>query len=140
MDAGERAALRVLVRHRADAIAAAAMVRALVRAAGGSVTQASTVATATTELAQNIVSHANGNGEILVWLEGHELVVRARDWGSNAQFEHKPEKSLRGLGQGQASVRRMMDRVEQQAVEGGGLEVTARVRILVHDDRSRACR
>lgn len=124
-DAGERAELRVLVRHRADAIAAAAMVKALVHGAGGSGVQASMVATATTELAQNIVSHAGGNGELEAWLEGGNVVVRARSAGGEGPAI--PTRS--GLGQGQASVRRMMDHVEFEASVDGGLVVTARVRI-----------
>ncbi|MCR9164125.1 MAG: ATP-binding protein [Nannocystaceae bacterium] len=122
-EAGEHAALRVRVRHRSDAIAAASMVRTLVQRAGASTCRASVVATVTTELAQNIVSHAGGNGEILAWLDGGDIVVRAHDWGSAS-----PTRSS-GMGQGQASVRRMMDRVELQPSPEGGLIVTARTRI-----------
>ena len=99
------------------------MVRALVRSAGGSPTRASMIATVTTELAQNIVLHAAGNGEITAWLEAADIVVRARDWGSLGAV------GRRGLGQGQASVRRMMDRVQFDAPPEGGLIVTARARI-----------
>lgn len=123
-NADEHAALRVRVRHRADAIAAAAMVRALVHGAGGSSSRASVVATVTTELAQNIVSHAAGNGEVLAWLDGNDIVVRARDWGSGS-----PLLRSSGMGQGQASVRRMMDHVEFEPSSDGGLIVTARTRI-----------
>lgn len=121
--ADEHAALRVRVRHRSDAIAAAAMVRALVHEAGGSSSQASIVATVMTELAQNIVSHAAGNGEVLAWLDGDDVIVRAHDWGSGS-----PTRST-GMGQGQASVRRMMDHVDVQPSPEGGLIVTARTRI-----------
>jgi len=81
------------------------------------------IATVTTELAQNIVSHAAGNGEITAWLEAADVVVRARDWGASGRVDG------RGLGQGQASVRRMMDRVEFDEAPEGGLIVTARARI-----------
>lgn len=133
-DAGERAALRVLVRHRADAIAAAAMVKALVHGAGGSAVQASVVATATTELAQNIVSHAGGDGEVVAWLDGGSVVIQARDTGGGTRVA--PTRG--GLGQGQAAVRRMMDDVEFESAADGGLVVTARVRI--DPPRRPACR
>ncbi len=100
------------------------MVRALVRTAGGSDLQASTAATATTELAQNIVSHAGGDGEINAWLDGAEVVIRARDRGPS------PRLRGRGLGQGRASVGRLMDTVDVSTNADGGLVVTARVRIL----------
>ena len=128
-NADEHAALRVRVRHRSDAIAAAAMVRALVQGAGGSSSRASVVATVTTELAQNIVSHAAGNGEVLAWLDGDDIVVRARDWGSGS-----PVRST-GMGQGQASVRRMMDHVDVRPSPEGGLIVTARTRICREPSR-----
>lgn len=133
-EAGERAELRVLVRHRADAIAAAAMVKALVHGAGGSALLASVVATATTELAQNIVSHAGGDGEVAAWIERGDIVVRARSEGGAANAG--PTRG--GLGQGQAAVRRMMDEVDFEPTAGGGLIVTARLRI--EPDRSPACR
>ena len=87
--------------------------------------QASLVATATAELAQNIVSHAGGNGELEAWLEGGNVVVRARSAGGGKSAA--PTRG--GLGQGQASVRRMMDHVEFEPSVDGGLVVTARVRI-----------
>lgn len=83
------------------------------------------VATATTELAQNIVSHAGGDGEVVAWLEDENVVVRARSAGGGASAA--PTRG--GLGQGQAAVRRMMDSVEFAPGPDGGLVVTARVRI-----------
>lgn len=133
-DAGERAGVRVLVRHRADAIAAAAMVKAFVHGAGGSGVQAAMIATATAELAQNIVSHAGGDGDVLAWLEHGDVVVRARSAGRAASAG----TTRRGLGQGQAAVRRMMDHVDFEATPAGGLVVTARVRL--EPQRSPACR
>lgn len=90
------------------------------------------VATVATELAQNIVSHAAGNGELLAWLDAGDIVVRARDWGASTAT------GARGLGQGQASVRRMMDRVEFTLAPEGGLVVTARARI--ESEGRRPCR
>ncbi|MGH1347313.1 MAG: ATP-binding protein [Nannocystales bacterium] len=129
-DADERAQLRVLVRHRADAFAAAAMVKALAHGVGSSAVQASMIATATTELAQNIVSHAGGDGEVMVWLEGENIVVQARSVGVGDGGREAPAAPTRGgLGQGQAAVRRMMDSVVFESASDGGLVVTARVRI-----------
>jgi len=101
------------------------MVKALVHGAGGSGVHASVVATATTELAQNIVSHAGGDGDVIAWLEDGNIVVRARSAGGGARGA--PTRG--GLGQGQAAVRRMMDSVEFEATPSGGLVVTARMRI-----------
>lgn len=110
------------------------MVKALVHGAGGSAVQASVVATATTELAQNIVSHAGGDGEVVAWLEGGTVVIQARNTGGGASVA--PTRG--GLGQGQAAVRRMMDDVEFDATPDGGLVVTARVGI--ETPRRPACR
>ncbi|MEM6290367.1 MAG: hypothetical protein AAGA54_03850 [Myxococcota bacterium] len=116
----ERPALHVAIRHRADAVAVASMVRALIRSAGGSDIQASAAATATAELAQNIVSHAGGDGELDAWIEGADVVIRARDRGPS------PRLRGRGLGQGRAAVERLMDRVEVTTNAEGGLVVTTR--------------
>ena len=86
---------------------------------------AAMVATATAELAQNIVSHAGGDGEVVAWIESGDIVVQARSAGRN--MRGTPTRG--GLGQGQAAVRRMMDDVEFEATLDGGLVVTARVRV-----------
>ncbi len=122
-ETGERATLRVTVRHRADALCVASMIRAMVDAAGGSARVAPTIATAASELAQNIVSHAPAGGEVTAWIEDGVFVVRATNRGPAVRSR------VRGLGRGQASVKRLMDRVDFGSTADGGLVVTASVRL-----------
>jgi len=126
--------VRIVIRHRADAVATGAVVRDFVRAQGMTNHHAVVAATAAVELAQNIVSHGGACGEMSAWISGETLFVRAIDRGpglteSPAMFgDVRPTGSYggSGLGQGSASVRRLMDGVDVRARVAGGLEVIAR--------------
>ncbi len=104
------------------------MIRVLIESVGASSRVASTVATAATELAQNIVSHAPAGGEVAAWIDGGVAVVRATNWGAHPLGERR--RGARGLGHGQASVQRLMDRVEFGTTADGSLVVTAYLRLV----------
>ena len=125
--------VRIVIRHRADAFTTGAVVRDFVRAQGMTKHHAAVAATAAVELAQNIVSHGGARGEMSAWVAGQTLFVRAIDRGPGLTEAPAMFREVRptgyqggsGLGQGAASVRRLMDGVDVRARAAGGLEVIA---------------
>lgn len=107
------------------------MVRSLVLEHGGSRREASAAATAAAELAQNIVVHADGRGEVWAWLHTGELIVVARDRGPGLPpvGAVHVRRARAGLGEGAGAVTRLMDEVQVRTRTRGGLEVTARKRL-----------
>ncbi len=118
----------------------AALVRALVlrqgAAAGLSRRGASELALAASELATNMVKHANG-GELTVTTTADGVEVSARDRGPGISeqdqlfrdgfsrgAQRQPDRPIRaGFGTGGGSLRRLCDEVEVSARPGGGTEI-----------------
>jgi serine/threonine-protein kinase RsbT len=101
---------------------------------GCSSTDATLVATAISEIARNIVSHAGG-GELEISViedgDGHRgIEVVARDGGPGiADLERAMEDGYttgRGLGLGLPGARRLMDEFEITSEVGGGTTVVMR--------------
>lgn len=123
--------IRVPIRSDADTVVARQKGRAAAVAIGLSRTDATFVATAISEIARNITSHA-GSGEIVirrVTQGGHDgLVVVAHDEGPGipdvaAVLRHEYASDA-GLGIGLWGAQRLMDAVEVLSEPGRGTTVT----------------
>jgi len=95
------------------------------------------IAIAVSELALNIVTHANGNGIIELGSVSEPnrvgIIIRAIDHGpgiedSNFDVSYDPNQSSRrnGLGIGLGSVQRLMDETDIQTQRGIGTTITAK--------------
>jgi serine/threonine-protein kinase RsbT len=113
------------------------MGRHFAREAGLAPVASAEVAVAVSELASNLVRHADGGGTVELWREAGWLIIRARDRGPGMPrpeqlFEDRPGHPgpLPGqsLGEGGPAIRRMTDAVHAHNRPGGGLEVVARKR------------
>jgi serine/threonine-protein kinase RsbT len=117
----------------ADLVAARAEARTLANKLGFSRTDATLIATAISEIARNIVVHADG-GEIVLAAAHDEtrygVEVVARDSGPGiADVESALEEGVGtgdGLGLGLPGARRIMDEFEIDSNSGGGTVVTMR--------------
>ena len=132
------------VRSRPDVFAVAAVVRRVALAHGGARTVAAAAAIAAAELAANIVRHAGGDGEVTVDVDGDDLTLCASDRGpglaSPAELFRGSAACPRGrrsggLGEGAASLLRLMDHVEARST-GAGLVVVCRKRLHAWARRS----
>jgi serine/threonine-protein kinase RsbT len=124
---------RIPIRDESDLVVVRRLVRALARTEGLQAVTVEAVATAATELARNILSHAE-SGEILLGI-AHKgrvrgLVVVSRDDGPGivdvAQAMTDGFSTEGSLGLGLSSVQRMMDDFEIQSAPGSGTVVTVR--------------
>lgn len=130
--------VHLTVRSRADTFAAAVMIRRMVESTGGTRRDAAAVSVAAAELAQNIVTHGGGHGELLAWRAHDVVVIQAMDRGPGAPSpdrlfaDRRNEATVRfgSLGEGCGAVRRLMDRVRARERDDGGLEVIAYKRIV----------
>lgn len=123
----------VWVRGESDVAIARQRARELARLVQLSHVEIEAVATATSELARNLVDHAGG-GELRFVLLGESgrrgIEVSARDEGPGIA---DPERVLQdgyasptGLGLGLSSVKRMMDDFELESELGRGTTITFR--------------
>jgi serine/threonine-protein kinase RsbT len=125
--------IRVAVASDADAVTARQRGREAALRVGLSRTEATFVATAISEIARNITTHA-GSGEIVI-REIHDadrvgMVVIARDDGPGiedvASVLASEFESTAGLGVGLWGARQLMDEIEIESEPGKGTTVTMR--------------
>jgi len=122
---------RVTIASDEDTVTARAEGRALAARLGFSRTDATLVATAISEIARNMIVHANG-GEIVVTPvyddRRYGLVVVARDDGPGiADIKAAMQDgfgSSNGLGLGLPGARRLMDEFDVESEVGAGTTVT----------------
>lgn len=124
---------RVPIRHASDLVVARRRVRELGAQAGLSDAAIAALATAVTEIAQNIVVHV-GSGELLIGVLADSsrrgVVVIARDNGPGivdiAQAMHDGHSTAAGLGLGLPSAQRLVDEFEIESTIGAGTTITLR--------------
>lgn len=115
-----------------DVVAARQQARSVALEAGFSMSEATLIATAISELARNIVSYANEGSVTLRRVNGVNgaggLTIVAADSGPGiadiAQALRDGYSSSGGLGLGLPGVRRLMDEFEIVSRAGGGTTVT----------------
>jgi serine/threonine-protein kinase RsbT len=125
--------VRVLVRDDTDVVVVRRMTRELALQEGFSETSIEALATATTEIARNIVCHAM-TGEVLLGVTTQSgkrgVVVIARDDGPGiSDLDRAMEdgySSGDGLGLGLPSARRLVDEFELVSQQGNGTTITMR--------------
>jgi serine/threonine-protein kinase RsbT len=125
--------VRVAIATDGDIVRARQSGRELATQLGCSPTDATLVATAISEVARNIVSHA-GEGEVVITvIEGEgpgAIEVVARDDGPGiADIERAMQDGYttgRGLGLGLPGARRLMDEFEISSEPGAGTTVVMR--------------
>ena len=123
--------VRVAITSDADTVVARQRGRAVADRLGFSRTEATFIATAISEIARNITTHA-GSGEITVRevVDGARrgLVVVARDEGPGiadvASVLREDFRSGGGLGMGLWGARQLMDEIRVESVLGQGTTVT----------------
>ena len=128
-DRGER----LHIRHPSDVVVARRKVRQLGMRAGLSEAGIAALATAVTEIAQNIVIHV-GNGELMMGeladASRRGVVVTAIDRGPGildiARAMHDGHSSVGGLGLGLSSAQRLVDEFEIHSTVGSGTTITLR--------------
>ncbi len=123
----------VPVRHAGDVIAAQHAARELARTIGFRDLECEQIALAASELATNLVRHANGGILKMYDVEAgdrHGMAVETEDQGPGIV---QPERALAdgfstagGLGLGLGTVHRIMDELEFSARPSGGLKVSGR--------------
>jgi serine/threonine-protein kinase RsbT len=124
---------RVRIRHDSDVVVARRIVRDLGMKEGLSDGAIAALATAVTEIAQNIIVHA-GSGEVLIGTVADSsrrgVVVTARDNGPGitdvVQAMHDGHSTGAGLGLGLPSAQRLVDEFEIESAIGTGTTVTLR--------------
>ena len=128
--------IRIVVSTDGDIVVARQSGRELAEQIGCSATDATLVATAISEVARNIVTHA-GRGEIQIRAVSCEdgdaaIEVVARDEGPGiAEVEHAMQDGFStgpGLGLGLPGARRLMDEFEITSEVGRGTTVVMRKR------------
>lgn len=128
--------IRIVVSTDGDIVVARQSGRELAEQIGCSATDATLVATAISEVARNIVTHA-GRGEIVIHavsgVDGNPAIeVVARDEGPGiAEVEHAMQDGYStgpGLGLGLPGARRLMDEFEITSEVGRGTTVVMRKR------------
>ena len=135
---------RVPIASDADMVPARATARALAEDLGFSRTDATLIATAVSEIARNIVSHA-GLGEIemmaIIEPDRRGLRVVASDEGPGIRDVEKALEqgytSRRGLGLGLSGARRLMDDFEIASNSGGTRVTMTKWRVLDELERLR---
>ncbi len=121
------------IAHGGDVIAAQAAARRLARQIGFGDLQAEQIALAVSELATNLVRHANG-GTLRMWALGdgarRGIAVETEDTGPGIAH---PERAMAdgfstagGLGVGLGTVNRIMDDIDLSSRPAGGLKVSCR--------------
>jgi len=123
---------KVLIASDRDIVTARQQGRAVALAAGFSVSEATLIATAISELARNIVSYANHGSITLRRTNGASgmrgLTIVATDSGPGiadiAQALRDGYSSSGGLGLGLPGVRRLMDEFDIDSHAGSGTTVT----------------
>ena len=123
----------VRIRHDLDVVIARRKVRELGAQVGLSDAAIAALATAVTEIAQNIVVHAGG-GDLSIRLVADSsrrgVVVIARDNGPGivdiAQALHDGHSTGAGLGLGLPSAQRLVDEFEIESTIGAGTTITLR--------------
>jgi serine/threonine-protein kinase RsbT len=124
---------RIRIRHTSDLVVARRKVRELGAQIGLSDAATGALATAVTEVAQNIIVHV-GSGELLIAAVTDSLrrglVVIARDDGPGiadiAQAMHDGHSTGAGLGLGLPSAQRLVDEFEIESTTGEGTTITLR--------------
>ena len=122
--------IRVEIRSARDLVTARQQARTVAVDLGFSMSEATMIATAISELARNIVTYASP-GEILISVNDDGLVVVARDFGPgivNVQSALQPGYSTAGgLGLGLPGVRRIADEFDiQSGAQGTTVTMTKR--------------
>ena len=127
--------IRIVVSTDGDIVVARRSGREMAEQVGCSATDATLVATAISEVARNIVSHA-GRGEILIRAvdldgrAGQAIEVTARDEGPGiADLDRAMQDGYstgRGLGMGLPGARRLMDHFEITSEVGVGTTIVMR--------------
>jgi serine/threonine-protein kinase RsbT len=123
----------VRIRHDVDVVIARRKVRELGAQVGLSEAAIAALATAVTEIAQNIVVHAGG-GDLSIHLvtdsSRRGVVVIARDNGPGivniAEALHDGHSTGAGLGLGLPSAQRLVDEFEIESTIGAGTTITLR--------------
>lgn len=123
--------IRVLIESDADTVVARQAGRDLALRLGFTRTDATFIATAISEIARNITTHA-GTGEIIVREDNDEgragLTVIAQDGGQGikdvAAVMRQDYRSDAGLGMGIWGAMRLMDAVDIESAPGKGTTVT----------------
>ena len=123
----------VRIRHDLDVVIARRKVRELGAQVGLSDAAIAALATAVTEIAQNIVVHAGGGDLSIRPVAGsfrRGVVVIARDNGPGivdiAQALHDGHSTGAGLGLGLPSAQRLVDEFEIESTIGAGTTITLR--------------
>jgi serine/threonine-protein kinase RsbT len=132
-DIAQRLGLRVPIREEADVGVARRRVREVARRAGLRESAVEALATAISEVAQNILVHARA-GEILLGVMRDrgwtEVVTVARDDGPGiadvALAMQDGYSTAKGLGLGLSSARRLVDEFEVSGAAGRGTTVIMR--------------
>lgn len=122
--------VQVLIREQADVAIARLRARQLARREGMAEPATEALATAVSEIAQNIATHA-GTGELAIAIvdegERHGLMVVARDAGPGIADAEKAMEdgysTVGTLGLGLASARRLTDEFELRTRPGQGTTV-----------------
>lgn len=127
----EQLQARVSIREDVDVVMARTCGRTLARQEGFPETTTEALATAISEIAQNIIVHA-GTGEILLGVVNErgrrKLVVLGRDCGPGIPDVDRAMQdgysTAKGLGLGLSSARRFMDEFDLVSTVGRGTTVT----------------
>jgi serine/threonine-protein kinase RsbT len=130
---GAKVAITVPIRADTDLLAARYQARTKAGTLGFSHIEATLIATATSELARNILAHAR-RGEIILLIVEQKarrgIVVVARDEGPGipdiAQAMKEGFSTIRSLGRGLSGVRRLMDELEIVSEVDRGTTVIAK--------------
>lgn len=124
---------RLRIADDADIVQARHTGRSLAQRVGCTPTEQTEVATAISELARNLVSHANGGEmvmEVVVLDDRHGVQIVASDDGPGiADLERAMEDGFStdgGLGLGLPGTRRLMDEFDIDSAPGRGTTVTIR--------------
>jgi len=127
--------IRIVVSTDGDIVVARRSGREMAEQVGCSATDATLVATAISEVARNIVTHA-GRGEILIRAvdldsrSGQAIEITARDEGPGiADVDRAMQDGFstgRGLGMGLPGARRLMDEFEISSEVGAGTTIVMR--------------
>ncbi len=134
---GGRALVELRIDRPTDVATTGANAMHAARRLGFASLDARRIGIAAAELASNILNHGGGEGSVGLWLHDGDLIIEALDRGpgvpdprmifdGRAQREARGDHGGHGLGEGGASVRRLMDAVDATHREGGGLRVLAR--------------
>lgn len=124
--------LRLVVRREWDVPHTVAAVQQACVRAGANAQVAATVATAASELANNLWLHARGGGELLLQRESgpgnrQRLVLTARDLGpgiaDTVLAMQDGYSTVGGMGCGLPGVQRLMDEFSLQSTQGVGTVV-----------------